>query len=112
MLLHLLYSWKIIVVDIKNACLMVLQTETVLIKISGWMKRIAKIGEGGSWLLKRSLPGQKAAAREWYEYFRSILENLGLVFSQLLRALGQRKTKKLLISIHADDEMRRKARSQ
>ena len=91
--------------DIKNAYLMVPQSETVLIKISRWMKRIAKIGEGVSWLLMRCLPGQRAAAREWCEYFRNILENLGFVFSQRLPALGKHKTKKLLIFIHVDDEM-------
>ena len=74
-------------------------------KKSGWMKRIAKIGEGVSWLLRHCLPGQRAASREWYEYFRNILENLGFVFSKHLPALGKPKTKKFLISIHVDDEM-------
>ena len=75
LLLHLLCGWKITALDIKNAYLMVPQTETVLIKISGWMKKLAKIGEGISWLLKRCLPGQRAAAREWCEYFHNVLEN-------------------------------------
>ena len=58
LILYSLYGWKITILDIKNAYLMVLQTETVLMKM--WMdEEDCQIGEGISSLLRGGCQDKK-----------------------------------------------------
>ena len=80
MYLAMAYSGRVWHVQLQGATKLLLLL--ALIKISEWTRKVMKIGEGISWVLKRCLPGQRAAARESYEHFRNILEELGFVCQQ------------------------------
>ena len=56
------------------------QLTTVSIGIPRWALQSGEHGNGvQSWILKRCLPGQRAAASEWNKYFTEICERYGCI---------------------------------
>lgn len=79
--------------DIKDAFLMASQEEPVQITT-----------KKGKFKVLKNLPGQRMAAKAWYDYLADFLEKKGVQFSTENPCLGKRGDK-LFILLHVDDMM-------
>jgi len=65
----------------------------------------ASSGEHGDgmrfWILKRCLPGQRAAASEWNQFFTEVCERYG--FINFRGTIFKHKEEMAFISVHIDD---------
>jgi len=75
------------------------QLTTVSIEIPRWALQSGEHGNGvQSWILKRCLPGQRAAASEWHKYFTEICERYGCINFQ--GTMFKHKDEMAFISVH------------
>ena len=92
MLLNVFSSWEIRLVDIEDAFLMAKQPED---------EKNAVSYRGKLYGLLKCLPGQRTAARCWYELFKETVMKYGGKTNALQPTLF--KLKDLMISVHVDD---------
>ena len=104
-LLHLLFGWKIMVLDVRDAFLTVEQQELCYVEIRPWIRQALGIQEGVVWQLHRCLPGQRNAALRWFLKFTGILKHIGFVECVNMPSLMKHGTRQLVINIHVDDEL-------
>eukprot|EP00435_Cladocopium_sp_Y103_P019244 s76_g4.t1 len=100
--LGILHGLAIASLDVGDAFLQVPQLATVLIEIPKWALQ-AGVHGGGShfWILKRCLPGQRAAASEWNKFFIEVCERYG--FQNFQGTIFKHKEELAYISVHIDD---------
>ena len=79
--------------DVKDAFLMASQEEPVQITT-----------KSGRFKVMKNLPGQRLAAKAWYEFLASFLEKRGVEFSKENPCLGKRSNS-LYLLLHVDDMM-------
>ena len=79
--------------DVKDAFLMANQEEPVQITT-----------KAGKFKVMKNLPGQRLAAKAWYEFLAAFLEKRGVEFSKENPCLGKRNGS-LFILLHVDDMM-------
>ena len=77
--------------DVKDAFLMANQEEPVQITTTN-----------GKFKVKKKLPGQRLAAKAWYDYLVSFLKKRGVEFSKENPCMGKRSGK-LFLLLHVDD---------
>ena len=105
--LSILHGLGLMILDIKDAFLLVPQVETVYIMIPSWIQNLDSNGFNNAWLLHRCLPGQRNAALRWNEYFTEICKGCGLVPYPGSPTIFKHKDdeRKIFITIHVDDIM-------
>ena len=79
--------------DVKDAFLMASQEEPVQITTTN-----------GKFKVKKNLPGQRLAAKAWYDYLVSFLKKRGVEFSKENPCVGKRAGR-LFLLLHVDDMM-------
>ena len=100
--LSLIHELAIASLDVADAFLQVPQQTTVLIEIPKWAQQSGEHGSGMQfWILKRCLPGQRAAASEWNKYFTKICERHDYINFQ--GTIFKHKDEMAFISVHIDD---------
>ena len=103
--LHLCFGYFLSFLDVKNAFLLVLQQETVLVQVPSWWKpsEIPQDGSPRYWSLKKCLPGQRNAASRWYSFLRGHLEELGFSALEVAPAMFRHENRSLVLCAHVDD---------
>ena len=100
--LSLVHKLAIASLDVGDAFLQVPQLTTVLIEIPKWALQQRAHGDGGRfWILKRCLPGQRAAAAEWNKFFIGVCERYN--YENFQGTIFKHKEEMSFISIYIDD---------
>jgi hypothetical protein len=69
LLMHICYGWCLSFLDIKDAFLLLLQQERVLVSMPPWWKPETHVeGADRFWILERGLPGQRNAAARLFNF--------------------------------------------
>ena len=76
--LHLIFGWELTSLDIKDAFLQVSQKVLMYAEISPWIKRLLGLDEDCVWKVEKCLPGQRAAAEQWFSHLVQSLKGWDL----------------------------------
>ena len=99
-ILSMLYDLAICSLDVGDAFLQVPQRTTVLIEVPLWAQQ--EQGEKHQfWILRRCLPGQRAAASEWNQFFVEVCARHG--FDNFQGTIFKHREQQAYISAHIDD---------
>jgi hypothetical protein len=100
--LGLVHDLAVASLDVGDAFLQVPQSTMVLIEIPTWAVGAEGNGDQGQfWILKRCLPGQRAAASEWNKFFVEVCERYG--YETFQGTIFKHRTERAYISVHIDD---------
>ena len=103
--LHLIFGWELTSLDIKDAFLQVSQKVLMYAEISPWIKRLLGLNEDCVWKVEKCLPGQRAAAEQWFSHLCAILERLGFEAFKGIPSVLRHKVRPVAVSVHVDDEL-------
>ena len=99
-ILSMLYDLAICSLDVGDAFLQVPQRTTVLIEVPLWAQQ--EQGESHQfWISRRCLPGQRAAASEWNQFFVEVCARHG--FDNFQGTIFKHREQQAYISAHIDD---------
>ena len=91
--LHLIFGWELTSLDIKDAFLQMSQKVLMYAEISPWIKRLLGLDEDCVWKVEKCLPGQRAAAEQWFSHLCAILERLGFEAFKGIPSVLRRKVR-------------------
>ena len=103
--LHLIFGWELTSLDIKDAFLQVSQKVLMYAEISPWIKKLLGLDEDCVWKVEKCLPGQRAAAEQWFSHLCAILERLGFEAFKGIPSVLRHKVRPVAVSVHVDDEL-------
>ena len=102
LLLHICLRWFLSFMDIKDAFLLVLQQERVLVLVEQ-PRWYAGEGETKYWTLAKCLPGQRNAASRFFNSLCDHLNSLEFSSTPLLPSLFRHQERDLVLCSHVDD---------
>ena len=103
--LRLILGWELTSLDIKDAFLRVSQKVLMYAEISPWIKRLLGLDEDAVWKVQKCLPGQRAAAEQWFSRLCAILQRLGFEVFKGIPSVLRHKVRPVVVSVHVDDEL-------
>lgn len=104
--LSVLHGLGLMVLDIKDAFLLVPQVETMFILIPRWIQNLdGNDPHNNAWKLHRTLPGQRNAALRWNEFFTEICKGCGLIPYLGSPTIFKHNERKMYLTVHVDDIM-------
>ena len=102
---RLIFGWELTCLDIKDAFLQVTQKALVYAEISPWIKRLLGLADDSVWKVQKCLPGQRAAAEQWFSHLCAVLIRLRFEVFKGIPSVLRHKVRPVVVSFHVDDEL-------